>query len=460
MAGIGFELRRILKNDSYFGLLKGYTYAGIVASGPWVLSITGILLLGILAKLWSSNQFQIIQFQVSVTYLISFSLIITGFLQLFFTRFMADILFRKKTSMVVGILFLMIFFTTVLSGIFVLITGFMYFKDEPEDYLLLMSIGFIELANIWVLTIMASSIKDYKGLVFNYFVAYFMITVIGLLLSNYGLDGYLLAFDIGQAILFVGLFGLVCFQYPGTENPNLYSILKNQKLFYILIPTGFIFNAAIWADKIMFWFNPETSGSVIGPLRASPIYDVPIFLSYLLIIPGLAVFLMRLETDFVEAYNSFYDSIRNGGLLSEIISAKNDMINTARRGFIDIIKIQSVVIFITMTYSSQILSFLGYSKDYTRIFDFDIIGVSLQLLLMSILNVYFYLDRRGRVFFLVTIFLIGNIFFTELTLKFGPFYYGSGFMFSLLIVDLIGLYMINVDFTNLEYETFMKSHYG
>ena len=49
MAGIGFELRKLLRRDSLLGLLQAYTYAGLISSGPWVLSILGILLVGILS---------------------------------------------------------------------------------------------------------------------------------------------------------------------------------------------------------------------------------------------------------------------------------------------------------------------------------------------------------------------------------------------------------------------------
>ena len=46
MAGIGFELRKLLNKRSYTGLLQAYAYAGIISSGPWVLSIVGIMLIG------------------------------------------------------------------------------------------------------------------------------------------------------------------------------------------------------------------------------------------------------------------------------------------------------------------------------------------------------------------------------------------------------------------------------
>ena len=49
MAGIGFELRRLLRKDTLLGLIRAYAYAGVISSGPWVLSIIGILIIGIFA---------------------------------------------------------------------------------------------------------------------------------------------------------------------------------------------------------------------------------------------------------------------------------------------------------------------------------------------------------------------------------------------------------------------------
>ena len=82
MAGIGFELRKLLKRDSLLGMMQAYAYAGIISSGPWVLSIIGILVIGLMSISMVVPEFLITQFQVSVTYLIAFSLTLTGFAQL------------------------------------------------------------------------------------------------------------------------------------------------------------------------------------------------------------------------------------------------------------------------------------------------------------------------------------------------------------------------------------------
>ena len=96
MAGIGFELRKLLRRDSYSGLLQAYAFAGIISSGPWVLSIVGILLIGLLSVTAAAPSYLVVQFQISVTYLMVSSLVLTGVIQLSFTRFVADRLFDSR----------------------------------------------------------------------------------------------------------------------------------------------------------------------------------------------------------------------------------------------------------------------------------------------------------------------------------------------------------------------------
>ena len=49
MAGIGFKLQKILSEKSYTASLKGYIFAAIISSGPWLFSILSMSLLGALA---------------------------------------------------------------------------------------------------------------------------------------------------------------------------------------------------------------------------------------------------------------------------------------------------------------------------------------------------------------------------------------------------------------------------
>jgi uncharacterized membrane protein len=90
MAGIGFELRHLLRKNTLTSLLQAYAYAGVIGSGPWVFSIIGILLVGVFSVSVVAPPLLVTQFQTSVTYLVASSLILTGAAQLAFTRFISD----------------------------------------------------------------------------------------------------------------------------------------------------------------------------------------------------------------------------------------------------------------------------------------------------------------------------------------------------------------------------------
>ncbi|MGV8268162.1 exopolysaccharide Pel transporter PelG, partial [Pseudomonas aeruginosa] len=79
-------------------------------------------------------------------------------------------------------------------------------------------------------------------------------------------------------------------------------------------------------------FIPLTADLVIGPLRASILYGRQIFLGYLSVSPGMAVFPVRIETDFAEWYVRVYEAIRGGETLQHIGLLKEQMSLAIRQG--------------------------------------------------------------------------------------------------------------------------------
>ncbi|OIQ99442.1 hypothetical protein GALL_185390 [mine drainage metagenome] len=455
MAGIGFELRKLLKKDSYFGLFQAYAYAGIISSGPWVLSIVGILFVGFLSLGVVFPHMLIVQFQVSVTYLILSSLILTGFIQLGFTRFIADSLFKKLDRQVLPNFNGMLLIVTGVSGIVGLLAIFLFFSGMSVSYRILMLAGFVILCAIWVATIFLSGMKQYKEIVVLFAIGY-TVTVLGaLLLRTHGMEGLLLGFVIGHFVLLVGMVALTLRTFPLDDSFISFDFMRLGAMYTSLVWAGFLYNLAVWADKLMFWFYPDTSQSVIGPLRASLIYDFPIFLAYLAIIPGMAVFLVRIETDFVEYYEKFYDAVREGGSLDHIETMRDNMLFTVRQGLFEIFKIQAIAVLLVFVLGEKLLDWLGISSLYLPLLYVDVVAAGLQVVLLGILNIFFYLDKRRIVVFLCVLFLLANIALTSLSLYLGASFYGYGFALSLLITVLTGMHLLSRKLDTLEYETFM-----
>ncbi len=453
MAGIGFELRKLLKRESFIGLIQAYGFAGLISAGPWVLSIVGVMLIGVMSVGVVDQTHMVAQFLVSVTYLMATSLILTGALQLLFTRFVADRLYEKKHGVILPNLMGALTLTTIVSGVAGgLVLGLLF--QEPVLYRLLMLACFVTLCNIWIAVVFLSSMKDYLRILGIFLIGY-VITVAGaLLLRPFGLEGLLMGFLWGHATLFFLMLALVLRNHPG-DQLIAFDFLPRRQVFYSLAATGLFYNIGIWADKFIFWFNPLTSEPVIGPLRASVIYDLPIFLAYLSIVPGMAVFLVRLETDFAEQYDAFYRAVREGDTLAHIERVKDNMVYVVRQGIYEIFKVQGLTVAILFLSGPIILQAIGISPLYIHLFYVDVAAVGMQVVLLAIMNVFFYLDKRRVVLALSIFFAAVNIGATLATQYLGPSFYGYGFAIAVALTSVLGLAILSRKLDRLEYETFM-----
>ncbi|AMR81822.1 exopolysaccharide Pel transporter PelG [Cupriavidus nantongensis] len=454
MAGIGFELRKMLRRDNLSGMLSAYAYAGIISSGPWILSIVGILLIGMLSLPFVVPGTLITQFQVSVTYLIAGSLILTGPMQLSFTRFTSDRLFEKRDHLILSNYHAVALLATVLSGGIGVACAVFSFGEQSVLYRLLMVAGFVVLSNIWIAAIFLSSMKQYKAIVWTFLLGYAVSVAAALGLRGYGMEGLLGGFVAGQLCLLTGMVTLIYRNYTSRQFIS-FEVFRRRYAYPSLVAIGLLYNLGIWIDKFMFWYAPSTGHQVIGPLRASIIYDIPVFLAYLAIIPGMAVFLVRIETDFVEYYDAFYDAVRGGSSLEHIEDMRNTMVQTIRLGLYEIVKVQAIAALLLFAVGTWVLRLLGISELYLPLLYVDVIGASLQVVLLGVLNIYFYLDRRREVLLLTALFVVLNCALTLVTLQLGPAWYGYGFAVSLLVVVALALAMLDHKLERLEYETYM-----
>ncbi|WP_413438937.1 exopolysaccharide Pel transporter PelG [Sulfuriferula sp. GW1] len=454
MAGIGFEIKKILRRDSYLAMFSAYAYAGIIGSGPWVLSILGVLIIGLFSLGVVLPHVLITQFQVTITHLIAMSLILTGFLQLGFTRYIADRLFEKNTDAILPNFIGAIFITTLISGLIGMALALFAFPEQDAVYRLLLIANFVVLCNIWIATIFLSGMKNYKAILVLYTIGYGFAVVAAIILRGFGLNGLLSGMLLGHFTLMSGMMLLIIRSYPSNHFIE-FDFLRKKRMFASLIWTGFFFNLGVWIDKYIFWYTPSTGKSVIGVFHASLIYDLPIFLAYLSIIPGMAVFLVRMETDFVGFYQKFYDAVRDGGTLDYIEEMRDEMVETARQGIFEIIKIQAMAVLIVFVAAPALLRIIGISQYYLSLLYVDVVAAGLQVVFLGIMNVLFYLDKRVIALILTALFAALNLVFSLLSIQLGANWYGYGFAVSLLITVVVGLYWLDRKLAILEYETFM-----
>jgi uncharacterized membrane protein len=451
MAGIGFELRKLLRKESLGGLLQAYGYAGVISSGPWVLSILAMLVIGVIGQ---SADAQMTKFQVVITNLMAASLILTGLFQLAFTRFVADRLFEKRADLILPSYHGVVLVVLVCAGMLAVPFFVLAAPHEGLVYRALVIAIFTLFCMIWVATIFLSGLKQYKAIVGLFALGYGGSVLGSVGLAHLGTEGLLMGFALGQAVLLGGMQWLILRNFESPVFIAFDAFLKRYR-YPSLMLIGLLFNLGVWIDKIIFWAHPLTASSPVWFFGASVIYDLPVFLAYLSVIPGMAVFLVRIETDFVEHYDGFYGAVRSGGSLQTIEAHRSGMVEHVRTGIVEIIKVQALAILVLFAIGEPMLRWLKISELYLPLLSVQAVAAAMQVVFLAILTVFFYLDRRRVVVWLCVLFAASNTVLSWWSITLGPSFYGYGFAISLFLCVMSGLVALNRTFNKLEYSTFM-----
>jgi polysaccharide biosynthesis protein PelG len=464
VAGIGFGIRDLLRRDGFLGFFRAYAYAGVIGSGPWILSFAGILLIHILGRRLGIPVRLITQFQTSVTYVIAVSLVLSGALTLAFTRFASDRIYEGRPERVGPAFLGALTLLTAASGLAGLCLSAFAFPGQSATYRLFMIMSFVAMNGIWLSASLLSGIKRYLALVGLFGIGYAVVVAASLALRARGLEGLLGGFLLGHFLMLAGMLRLILRAFPAVSVPPAgsrgrfqvsFEFLRRRYRYPSLVLAALAYNLGIWADKAWFWFAPHLGQPVIGLLRSSLIYDIPIFLSYVATLPGMAVFLVRMETDFAEKHRNFYGAIHAGATLGQIAEAKDDMVDTIRQGLLEIAKIQGLGVLFAMIWGPAMLRWLGISQLYQRLLYIDVVAAGLQVVFLGLCNVLFYLDKRRAVLGLSLLLLAANLLLTMGSVALGAEFYGYGFAAAMLLAVLAGLWTLDRNLHDLEFRTFM-----
>ena len=127
MAGIGFELKKLFKRRGLFAAFRAYGYAGIVCTGPMLLGV--LLLLGVmfLCDVTGGTRHSRELLVCMITYTLLASLLVTSFLSMVVTRFIADMLYQENYEAILpsfwGSTGIMLTVGSLLYGMFLLFSG-------------------------------------------------------------------------------------------------------------------------------------------------------------------------------------------------------------------------------------------------------------------------------------------------------------------------------------------------
>ncbi len=458
MAGISIEFKRLLHKKSLSSLLTTFGYSTILSSGNWLVALALTYIFSYIAAKITGSYQKMALYRIYITYTIAISLITSGPFQLLFTRYVADLLFKNRTDKVLPNYIGAILASMILSTIISIPISFFLFKGLALIYKVIFIFTIAILGAIWVSTSLLSGLKNYKYIFLAFLLAYAFAGILLIFLYKYSIFYIFMAFYIGQILLLSFFIIKIILEFPSTQLVSFDFLIKKNEVYYSLAFTGLFYNLGIWIDKFLFWFNSETSQAIFGNIRTSFIYDLPITLAYLTIIPGLALLFVKSETDFAEYYSSLQSAIVKRGRLDQIYFFANHLITSVKATIYHVLILQMLLILFLIIFEKKIFQILGISLLYIPIFNLLMIGGLLQLFFIVIFNFLSYFDRREELLISTFLFFILNLIFTLIFIKLGIIFSGYGYTLSLLIASLVELIFLRRYLNEVLYWTYIASN--
>lgn len=447
MAGIGFELKKLFQKKGIFALLKAYGYAGIVCTGPMILGILLLLGVRILAAYGGADEHSQELLNCMITYTLLASLAVSSMFSMVTTRFIADALYEEKNELVMpsfhGSVSIMLGIGSVLYGIFLWNAGI-----SITDQLLCL-ILFGELVVVWTEINYLTAIKDYQNILLTFFFSLSASLLAGYVLIVNGqppIPSLLCTMTLGYGIMMVWYYSLLLQYFPKGAGSSFH-FLKWIDRCPALAVLGILMVSGLFAHLVLMWFSP-VGIQIQGSFYGAPSYDIPALFAFLSILITTINFVTSVEVNFYPKYRNYFSLFNDGGSLTDILQAEEEMKVTlvkeleytfTKQVFTTIVFIIGGTILlprIPMSFSDETL---GIYRVLCVGYAFYAIGNCIMLIQL------YFADNRGA---LVsgTLFAAFSILGTVLLMNGSIRYYGFGFMaggaaFSVYALLRLGSYL-------------------
>ncbi|UOE96764.1 exopolysaccharide Pel transporter PelG [Fervidobacterium islandicum] len=164
MAGIGFELNKLLSRNSFFSDIFGFFYSANVSAGPWIMSSITLVVIQLLIP-----QNEIPFFISAIIYTFIFSTILFGSVSTSVTRYLADLIYKKEFEKIYELYVSSLTYAVISSATFLLVF-FLLNKITEIWKIFLFSYSLTVLTIIWVQVIFITTIRVFTPVVVSFLV--------------------------------------------------------------------------------------------------------------------------------------------------------------------------------------------------------------------------------------------------------------------------------------------------
>lgn len=460
MAGIGFSLRKMMKEEDNYGTkVRAWFHTSIVAAGPWIISIITINMLLVFSRRWDIPYAERELLIAVVIYSTLFSQILSAPFQMMITRYIADRIYLEEYEYIKpsfwGLSAMLVILSLGVSVIFYSNTGL------PAELIYIATSLFIILTVLWTLMVYLTTMRNVKLVTFSNILGAVVTFGFVLLMTKKpiafkemaGTTNLLLAYLMGM--FFILLFLLIVLMVElGEDNGKMFHFIRYFHSVPSLWPIGLLYTASLWIDNIIMWFSP-IGVKLYDVFRYAPFYDIATFYAYLTILPSIMMFMVLIETDFYIKCREFYLAVIENAPLSELEFFSKRMRESLFQDILRTFEIQLFITLLCIVLSPIIMPVLRVSEESREIFMIYALGSMCNGFILIFLQVLLYVGERNRALILMVTFFVSNIIFTLISIQLGEKFYGAGFFASSFCTMVFGAFLSYYSYQRVIKYTFM-----
>ncbi len=357
MAGIGFEIKKLLKNKGVFSALGGYFFAVFASVGPVLCTTTYMLVIrGIFRSAGLSMYKQSLMFG-GLMYAFLGALLISSAINMVLSRYVADSLYTGNEKKIFPSLLGAMALTVTICG--VVSFPFIIILDLPPLYELLIYFHLVTMSLAYIVMVYVSAVKDY----FKVSMSFLLGTGVGVVLALLLIVG--LNLDIIYSVMLATITNfaittLMLVFYVNTffkeRDKSYFDFLRYFKKFPRLIGISLFYMISLFIHNILIW-TTDISMNIENIFFMAPSYDFPAFIALMTVLPAMVIFVVKTETSFFEDYKEYIKMLSGGGTLKDLQAAQKDMVTNMYNKLIQLVQVQLIITCIAIVASRYIFPY-------------------------------------------------------------------------------------------------------
>ncbi|MGI6200344.1 MAG: exopolysaccharide Pel transporter PelG [Christensenellales bacterium] len=445
MAGIGFELRKIFKEESLSAMAKGAAYSTVVTIGPTIIIISTLILLYIALGFFSIEFDQRELLSSTILYAFIFSVICTSPFNAVASRYIADKIYFEQIDDVLPSFYSGLASSLVLGcamAIPFLLRVWQVGGVAP--WFVWCSFGlFVSLIIVLYAANYLVATKEYKMITLYYVLGMVLAAALALAFHYWAgqsaIESILYGLTIGFQLVAFLLFSYIRKYFSG--NSRAYgAFFRYCGRFMPVFLTNLFYTLGLYVHNFVFWSLPNHM-VVAQSYVSSMAYDMASCLAMFSNISMIVLFTVMAETKFHEIYQQYNESVI-GATYGKIRLNRKRMFRLLSQQLFYLAMVQALISFILFLIAYAALPRLGFSGMTISIYPL------LSGTYFAIFSTYcciiflFYFDDRWGALCTALILFAGNLVGALLSCRLSPEFYGVGPLAGSLLAWSFGYFRI------------------